>query len=100
MTQLKKIAATINNYIKSGIKSLNEDRAKKIFKKLGLPVVQEIRLESIEDIHGAAQTVGYPVVLKGLAKQILHKTEAGMVEVSITSEVRLKEAAQRMKSGA
>lgn len=100
MTQLKKIAATINNYIKSGIKSLNEDRAKKIFKKLGLPVVQEIRLESIEDIHGAAQTVGYPVVLKGLAKQILHKTEAGMVEVGITSEVRLKEAAQRMKSGA
>lgn len=100
MTQLKEITATINNYIKSGIESLNEDRAKKIFKKLGLPVVQEIRLESIEDIHGAAQTVGYPVVLKGLAKQMLHKTEAGMVEVGITNEVRLKEAAQRMKSRA
>lgn len=100
MTQLKEITATINNYIKSGIESLNEDRAKKIFKKLGLPVVQEIRLESIEDIHGAAQTVGYPVVLKGLAKQMLHKTEAGMVEVGITNEVHLKEAAQKMKSRA
>lgn len=100
MTQLKEITTTINNYIKSGIERLNEDRAKKIFKKLGLPVVQEIRLESIEDIHGAAQTVGYPVVLKGLAKQILHKTEAGMVEVGITNAVRLKEAAQTMKSRA
>ena len=100
MTQLKEIAATINNYIKSGIKSLNEDQAKKIFKKLGLPVVQEIRLEAIEDIHGAAQTVGYPVVLKGLAKQMLHKTEAGMVEVGISNSARLKESAQTMKSRA
>ena len=100
MTQLKEIAATINNYIKSGIKSLNEDQAKKIFKKLGLPVVQEIRLEAIEDIHGAAQTVGYPVVLKGIAKQMLHKTESGMVEVGISNSARLKESAQKMKSRA
>ena len=100
MTQLKKIAATINNAIKNGIQSLNEDRAKKILKQLGLPVVQEIRLEAIEDIHGAAQTVGYPVVLKGIAKQMLHKTEAGMVEVGITHEAHLKEAAQKMKSRA
>lgn len=100
MSQLKQIAATISNYIKSGIESLNEDRTKNIFKKLGIAVVPEIRLESIENINGAAQTVGYPVVLKGIAKQILHKTEAGMVEVGITNEVRLKEAAQNMKSRA
>ena len=100
MSQLKEIAATISNYIKSGIESLNEDRTKNIFKKLGIPVVPEIRLESIENIDGAAQTVGYPVVLKGIAKQILHKTEAGMVEVGITNEVHLKEAAQKMKSRA
>ena len=100
MTQLKKIAATINNAITNGIQSLNEDQAKKIFKQLGLPVVQEIRLESIEDIQGAAQTVGYPVVLKGLAKQRLHKTEAGMVDVGITNESHLMESAQRMKSHA
>ena len=98
MTKLKEIAATINNYIKSGIKNLNEDRAKKIFEKLGVPIVPEIRLEAIEDIHRAAESLGYPVVLKGLAKQMLHKTEAGMVEVGITDEVQLKEAAQRMKS--
>ena len=100
MSQLKEIAATISNYIKSGIESLNEDRTKNIFKKLGIPVVPEIRLESIENIDGTAQTVGYPVVLKGIAKQILHKTEAGMVEVGITNEVHLKEAAQKMKSRA
>ncbi len=100
MSQLKEIAATISHYIKSGIESLNEDRTKNIFKKLGIPVVPEIRLESIENIDGAAQTVGYPVVLKGIAKQILHKTEAGMVEVGITNEVHLKEAAQKMKSRA
>jgi acyl-CoA synthetase (NDP forming) len=100
MTQLKKIAATINAALKQGIQSFNEDRAKKIFKQLGLHVVQEIRIESMADLHGAAQTIGYPVVLKGIAKQILHKTEAGMVDVDITNEADLKKSAQKMKSNA
>ncbi|WP_321494651.1 acetate--CoA ligase family protein [uncultured Desulfobacter sp.] len=100
MTQLKDIVTTIDNYIKTGIQSLNEDLAKEIFNKMGMPVVREIRRQSIEDIPGAAQTVGYPVVLKGIAKQMLHKTEAGMVEVGITSEDRLKEAARKMMSRA
>lgn len=98
MTQLKKIAATINNNIKNGIQSLNEDRAKIIFKQLGLPVVQEMRLESIEDINSVAQTITYPVVLKGIAKQMLHKTEAGMVKIGITNERHLKESAKKIKS--
>jgi acyl-CoA synthetase (NDP forming) len=98
MTQLKKIAATINNAIKQGIQSFNEDRAKELFKQLGLPVVREIRIESTADLHGAAQTIGYPVVLKGIAKQILHKTEAGMVDVGITNKADLKKSAKKMKS--
>ncbi|MCG8551869.1 MAG: acetate--CoA ligase family protein, partial [Desulfobacterales bacterium] len=98
MTQLKKIAATINDAIKNGIQNFNEDRAKKIFRQLGMPVVQEIRLESIEEVNKAARNVTYPVVLKGMAKQMLHKTEAGMVEAGITNEKDLKESAKRIKS--
>ena len=102
--QLKQIATAIDNYIKNGTESLNEDRAKEIFKKLGLPVVQEIQGQSIEDIIGdinvVPQTFGYPVVLKAIAKQMLHKTEAGMVEVGVTGDAQLMNAAQRMKSRA
>ena len=98
MTQLKKIAATIKTAVKQGIQSFNEDKAKDIFKQLGLPVVQEIRIENMADLHGAAQTIGFPVVLKGIARQILHKTEAGMVDVGITNEADLKKSAQKMKS--
>lgn len=98
MTQLEEITATIDHYIETGVKSLDENRAKKIFKKLGLPVVQEMRLESIDGLHGAAETVGYPVVLKGLAEQMLHKTEAGMVAVGITSEAHLTASAKKMKA--
>nr|WP_319495278.1 acetate--CoA ligase family protein [uncultured Desulfobacter sp.] len=98
MTQLKKIAATIKTAVKQGIQSFNEDRAKDIFKQLGIPVVREIRIKAMADLHGAAQTIGFPVVLKGIARQILHKTEAGMVEVGITTEADLKKSAQKMKS--
>lgn len=98
MPQLKKITADINNAVINGIQSLNEDQAKKIFKQLGLLVVPEIRLESVEDISEASQTIEYPVVVKCIAKQMLHKTEAGMVDVGITNETQLKESLQRMKS--
>jgi len=98
MTQLKKIAATINTAVKQGIQSFNEDRAKDIFKQLGLPVVREIRIEAMVDLPGAVQTIGFPVVLKGIARQILHKSEAGMVDMGITNEADLKKSAQKMKS--
>ena len=96
MTQLEKISAAIDAFLQRGVTSLNEDQAKQIFKNLGVPVVEEMQVEFIEDLPKAGKALGYPVVLKGIAKETLHKSEAGMVQVGISKEGALKDAARKM----
>ncbi len=100
MTQIKEITAAIDTFIKRGLTSLNEDQAKEIFKKIGMPVVTERQVNKIEDLPVAGEALGYPVVLKGIAKEMLHKSEAGMVRVGIANQGQLKDAAQEMLSRA
>lgn len=48
-----------------------------------------------EAVH-AATKIGFPVALKIVSPQILHKTEAGGVALGLSSEAELKQAAERM----
>ncbi len=100
MTQIKEITAAIDTFIKRGLTSLNEDQAKEIFRKIGMPVVTERQVNKIENLPVAGEALGYPVVLKGIVKEMLHKSEAGMVRVGIANQGQLKDAAQEMLSRA
>lgn len=45
----------------------------------------------------AVQSFGFPVVLKGVARDMVHKTEAGLVSLNISSAQQVKaEFAQLM----
>ncbi len=96
MTELEQIKAQIIEYIQDGVASLNEDRAKDVFRLLGMPVVEEVQATNLEQVMVAAEDLGYPLVLKGLGDNILHKTEAGLVKVGIDGPDRLKEAVETM----
>ncbi|MCG8685689.1 MAG: acetate--CoA ligase family protein, partial [Desulfobacterales bacterium] len=96
MTKLEQIKAQIIEYIQDGVASLNEDRAKDVFRLLGMPVVEEVQATNLEQVMVAAEDLGYPLVLKGLGDNILHKTEAGLVKVGIDGPDRLKEAVETM----
>ncbi|MCG8616998.1 MAG: acetate--CoA ligase family protein [Desulfobacterales bacterium] len=81
------IGQIINAAINAGKSSLNEDRAKEIFRHLGMPVVAEEKIEAnagmTDAVLAAGGQLGWPLVLKGLGENILHKTEAGLVKVGI-----------------
>lgn len=49
-----------------------------------------------EDAERAAAAIGFPVALKIVSPQILHKTEVGGVALGLSSEAELKQAAERM----
>jgi len=97
MTGLEQIEKVIIRHIKAGNLSLNEDEAKDIFRQLNMPVVGERKVTTREEVLKAGEELGYPLVLKGLGKDMLHKTEAGLVIVGIPSRVRLEEAAQTIE---
>ncbi len=70
--------------------ALDEHEAKKILKLYGIPVPDEIIVHSEDDAVHHAEGAGFPVVMKALHHDIMHKTEKGLIGLNISSgdEVR------------
>lgn len=70
---------------------LNEMEAKKLLEYYNIPVVKTLVAKTVDEAAALASQIGYPVVLKILSPQIIHKTEAGGVILDIGSEDELRE---------
>jgi acetyltransferase len=71
---------------------LNEAEAKKLLEYYEFPVVKTAVAQTADEAVGLASLIGYPVVLKILSPQIIHKTEAGGVALDITNEAEVRTA--------
>ncbi len=83
-----------------GRATLTEAEAKQVLKKYGIPVVEEQVLETIEETQVAAESYGYPVVLKGLGSRLTHKTERGLVKLNLNNKEEVRSAALYIKEAA
>jgi acetyltransferase len=71
---------------------LTEDEAKKILKYYNFPVVKTAVANNVEEAVLFAQEMGFPVVLKILSPQIIHKSDAGGVILNVNSPQKVREA--------
>ncbi len=71
-------------------KNLTELESREILKHYGIPVVEGIVIQQIEDAVNFAKKYGYPLVLKIVSKDIIHKTDVGGVIVGIKNEKELR----------
>ncbi len=81
----------IEDVLAQGRKSLVEFEAKEILKAYGLPVPNEKLAKTLEEALRYAEEIGYPVVLKLMSPQILHKSDAKVVLLNIKNPEELKE---------
>jgi acetyl coenzyme A synthetase (ADP forming)-like protein len=58
----------------------------------GIPLARWRRVDTMEEAVAAAQEIGFPVVLKAVAPDLVHKSEAGAVRVDLRDEQDLAEA--------
>ncbi len=72
--------------------ALTEIEAKQVFASYGLPVTATLLARSEDEAARLAKQIGYPVVMKIVSPDILHKSDAGGVKVNIKDEVALREA--------
>jgi acetate---CoA ligase (ADP-forming) len=72
--------------------ALTEIEAKDVFRAYGLPVVDTVLAKTEEEAMRFAKTIGYPIVMKIVSPDILHKSDAGGVKVNIKDEGALREA--------
>jgi acetate---CoA ligase (ADP-forming) len=83
-----------------GRTSMTEIESKAIFSAYGLPVVKTDLATSEEEAVKLAEKFGYPVVLKIISPDILHKSDAGGVKVNIKDESGVREAYQTILKNA
>lgn len=72
--------------------NLSEPEAMSVFAALGIDVVASAMVQP----HAPDHSIDYPVVLKIVSRDILHKTEAGGVKVGIDSDESLAAALNTM----
>lgn len=83
-----------------GRTGLTEIESKKIFSSYGLPTVKTEIATSEDDAVKMAEQIGYPVVIKIVSPDILHKSDAGGVKVNMKDEASVREAYQTILKNA
>ena len=64
---------------------LSEAEGYELLKNAGIPVPRFVVAHSSAEAMKAADTIGYPVVMKVISQQVVHKTDAGGVILNIRS---------------
>jgi len=81
-------------------KNLNEFDAKKVMSAYGLLIAKGEVANNIQDAISVANKIGFPVVMKILSDNILHKIDVGGVELNIKTEEDVKRAYSEITSAA
>jgi acetate---CoA ligase (ADP-forming) len=62
---------------------MQEAEAKAILCRYGIPVVEELVVHDLAEVEAAAKRLGPPVVVKGVARDLPHKSEHGLVRTGL-----------------
>jgi len=88
----KKAKQIIDAARANGRDVLTEVEAKSIFEAYGLPVTNHKLATSEEEAVQFANKIGYPIVMKIVSPDILHKSDAGGVKVNIKDADGIRES--------
>ena len=72
--------------------SLTEIESKEIFRAYGMPVALTELARTEDEAVQLAEQIGYPIVMKIMSHDILHKSDAGGVKVNIKDAEGVREA--------
>jgi acetyl-CoA synthetase (ADP-forming) len=75
---------------------LTEPEAKAILSDYSIPVPAAELSRSVEEAVSAAKTMGFPVVLKGVVADVVHKSDLGLVKVGLKDAAEVRTAATQI----
>ncbi|MCJ8501191.1 acetate--CoA ligase family protein [Desulfatitalea alkaliphila] len=73
----------IQEALAQGRKALSEHEAKQVLTAFDIPVTREVLVTDRTALADAAASIGFPVVMKGCAADIVHKTERHLVRLDV-----------------
>lgn len=96
-TDLPAIKSIIDRAINDGRLYLPENEAVKILECYGIPVLKSEISTSPEEAVSIAQSIGFPVVMKIVSDDIIHKTDVDGVALNINSPEEAKKTFSKIR---
>lgn len=90
----------IESALQEGRKALFEHEAKELASSAGILVPRHVLVDAsdLKAVVAAGEKLGFPVVLKAVSPDILHKTDAGAVMLNIMNSAGLSASVTTMKN--
>jgi 3-hydroxypropionyl-CoA synthetase (ADP-forming) len=95
MAKENRIDAIISSS-RDGSKVITEESAKKILEQYDISVPDYSLVTSSEEAAAKSRQIGFPLVLKIVSQDILHKTDVGGVKIGLRSEQEVMKAFEEM----
>jgi acyl-CoA synthetase (NDP forming) len=96
----EKVRQIFVNVRKTGRTNLLEEEGYEILSAYGFPRPKSFVANNAEDCVKAAREVGYPVVMKIVSKDIIHKSDAGGVKVRLLNDEEVSQSFEEIMSNA
>lgn len=96
----RKACEIINTAKQKGRKILSEFESTKVLEQYTLPVVENRLADSADEAAEIAEEIGFPVVMKIMSENIVHKFDIGGVILGISSKQEAIQAYQKIISSA
>jgi len=89
--------AVLRGALTAGRQVLLPEETERLFRAYGLPLAPSRIVTDETQAVAAAAELGYPVVVKGVADNLVHKTEAGAVRLDLRSAAEVEKACREMR---
>ena len=79
---------------------LNEIESKQVLEAAGVPVIETLAATGVEEAVRCADRLGYPVALKIVAPEIIHKSDSGGVQLGLADAQAVRTAVASLQAAA
>ena len=86
------VTEVLKKKVNAGQNVLTEFESKELFQEIGIPVPAQKLTVSKEETLSAAEQIGFPVVLKLMAEDVVHKSDTGAVKLNIKNKEEAEQA--------
>jgi len=87
----------LDEALRDGREWLGDAQAQALLRAYGIPTVEAVKTRDVEEAVAAAGRIGYPVALKIISPEVIHKSDVGGVALDLASEQAVRLAAGNMQ---
>ena len=91
------IQPLLDEALRDGREWLGDAQTQALLRAYGIPTVETVKTRDVEEAVAAAGRIGYPVALKIISPEVIHKSDVGGVALDLASEQALRLAAGNMR---